>query len=193
MLRLYDLTVDYLTSPVGMDRSAPRFSWKLDSNSENTVQTAYVLKVNGETVSKAESSQSILIPYTGQALLPRRVYTWEVTVWDNHGQSACAQSSFETGLMNGNQFAEHAQWITSGWSAEQTASPVFVKTFPIAKPVSRARLYATCLGLYEAELNGSKLGDTFFAPGWTSYRKRLQYQTYPLELKPGENELRLPL
>lgn len=193
MLRLYDLTVDYLTSPVGMDRPAPRFSWKLDSNSENTVQTAYVLKVNGETVSKAESSQSILIPYTGQDLLPRWVYTWEVTVWDNHGQSACAQSSFETGLMNGNQFAEHAQWITSGWSADQTASPVFVKTFPIAKPVSRARLYATCLGLYEAELNGSKLGDTFFAPGWTSYRKRLQYQTYPLEVKPGENELRFTL
>lgn len=59
--------------------------------------------------------------------------------------------------------------------------------------MASARLYATCLGVYEAELNGTKIGDTYFAPGWTSYRKRLQYQTYPLAVVEGENQLRFTL
>ncbi|MFD0855481.1 family 78 glycoside hydrolase catalytic domain, partial [Actinomadura adrarensis] len=41
-----------------------------------------------------------------------------------------------------------------------------------------ARLYATALGVYEAELNGERVGDQVLAPGWTSYRNRLRYQTY---------------
>ncbi len=46
------------------------------------------------------------------------------------------------------------------------------------KKVSRARLYATALGLYEAHLNGRRVGRDELAPGWTDYRERVQYQTY---------------
>ncbi|MEU9187263.1 alpha-L-rhamnosidase [Streptomyces sp. NPDC048484] len=46
------------------------------------------------------------------------------------------------------------------------------------KKVSRARLYATALGLYEAHLNGRRVGRDQLAPGWTDYRERVQYQTY---------------
>ena len=45
-------------------------------------------------------------------------------------------------------------------------------------PVVRARLYATAHGLYEAEINGRRVGDDVLAPGWTSYDHRLRYQTY---------------
>ena len=50
--------------------------------------------------------------------------------------------------------------------------------------MAKARLYATALGMYEAEINGEKVDDTYFAPGWTNYRKRLQYQTYSPDAKP---------
>ncbi|MFJ6797130.1 family 78 glycoside hydrolase catalytic domain [Streptomyces sp. NPDC091268] len=47
-----------------------------------------------------------------------------------------------------------------------------------AKQIARARLYATALGLYEAHLNGRRVGADELAPGWTDYRRRVQYQTY---------------
>ncbi|MEU8956327.1 alpha-L-rhamnosidase [Streptomyces sp. NPDC048518] len=46
------------------------------------------------------------------------------------------------------------------------------------REVARARLYATALGLYETYLNGERVGEDRLAPGWTDYRKRVQYQTY---------------
>ncbi len=59
------------------------------------------------------------------------------------------------------------------------------------KKVSRARLYATALGLYEAHLNGSRVGRDQLAPGWTDYRTRVQYQTYDVTtfLRPGANAI----
>ncbi|MFI8872730.1 alpha-L-rhamnosidase [Streptomyces sp. NPDC055243] len=60
-----------------------------------------------------------------------------------------------------------------------------------AKKVARARLYSTALGLYDAWLNGERVGDDRLAPGWTDYDKRVQYQTYDVtrQLKPGANAL----
>ncbi|WP_073946366.1 alpha-L-rhamnosidase [Streptomyces kebangsaanensis] len=61
--------------------------------------------------------------------------------------------------------------------------------------VTRARLYATALGLYEAQLNGRRVGEDRLAPGWTDYRKRVQYQTYDVTelLSPGRNALGVTL
>lgn len=57
--------------------------------------------------------------------------------------------------------------------------PIFRKAFELAdKPIARARLYATALGVYEFELNGKRVGDRRLAPEWTDYNKRVFYQTY---------------
>ncbi len=57
------------------------------------------------------------------------------------------------------------------------------------KEIRRATLYATALGLYECRLNGRRIGDAEFAPGWTEYSKRVEHQTYDVTamLKPGVN------
>jgi alpha-L-rhamnosidase len=49
----------------------------------------------------------------------------------------------------------------------------------------------TARGLYELRLNGQRVGDQLLAPEWTSYGKRLQYQTYDVTslLRPGENAI----
>ena len=197
MLTLFDLTLEQREKNVGMDERCPRFSWKLRSDLPNTYQTAYRIVVSGEDLTwdsgKVESAQSVLVAYAGSTFHPCTQYHWEVTVWDNHDQVAQGSGSFETGLLDGREFSKYATWITHGLGCDDPVSPVFVKTFMVEKPLAKARLYASALGLYEGCLNGQKLDDTYFAPGWTSYRNRLQYQTYELHPVLGSNELRMTL
>jgi len=63
------------------------------------------------------------------------------------------------------------------------------KNFAANKPVARARLYATALGVYEASINGRHVSDDLLAPGWTDYTKRVMVQTYDVTklIHPGEN------
>ncbi|MGN6277800.1 MAG: family 78 glycoside hydrolase catalytic domain [Sphingomonas sp.] len=65
------------------------------------------------------------------------------------------------------------------------------RDFTIAKPVRRARLYATALGGYEPRLNGAKVGDIAMTPEQTDYRIRTLYQVYDVtnQLTPGANTL----
>lgn len=71
----------------------------------------------------------------------------------------------------------HANWIRPVPEPE-TAAVTFSKLFTLDKPVKNALLSLTALGVYEAFLNDQRISDYVLAPGWTSYRKRLQYQTY---------------
>ena len=74
---------------------------------------------------------------------------------------------------------KNASWIQKK-DAESTVVPVFRKTFKLLRPVSNATLEVTCDGVYEAELNGARVGDFILAPGWTQYNKRLQVQCYDI-------------
>lgn len=192
-MQIKTFQVEFQNHPVGLDVLHPRFFWKLLSAQQNVRQTAFHLTVQtgGSTVwdsGRQEREDSVYIAYAGHPLQPCTVYEASVTVWDNHGQEASAQTTFETGLLHGSAFC--AGWITHALPKEETASPVFVKTFAVKKPVRSARLYATALGIYEACLNGGRVGNRYFAPGWTNYKTRLQYQTYPIEnLQVGENVL----
>ena len=198
MLKLYDLTIEYKHELLGLDGGQPRFGWKLDSDRQDTVQASYRLQVmqSGAVVwdsGTVESAQSILNEYLGPNLAPRTEYTWTVTVTDKRGETAEAKSSFETGLLRGDAFEGKAKWITHAFDKDSPVSPVLYKDFTVHGTVKKARLYATALGMYEAEINGEKVNDTYFNPGWTNYRKRLQYQTYAVALHDGTNRLALTL
>jgi alpha-L-rhamnosidase len=87
-----------------------------------------------------------------------------------------------------------AKWIQSpvvGGPRTMAPSPYFRKSFTLSKPVREARLQITALGLYEAEINGRRVGDQVFAPGWTEYRKRVPVQIHDVTdlLQDGENVL----
>ena len=71
---------------------------------------------------------------------------------------------------------ETAKWITSGVRAD--AVPEFTKSWKAEKAVASAELTITALGVYEAAINGQRVGSFVLAPGWTSYDKRLQVHTY---------------
>ena len=155
MLQITEMLVDSRTNPVGLD-AQPRFTWKLKSGEENTMQTAYRLRVGDFwDTGRVESGDSVLVPFSGPALAPRTAYRVTVDVWDNHGGTASAEASFETGLLTPDNFK--AQWIADPFESEH-ALPVFETLFTVSAPVTSARLYATAHGIYEAELDGEKLG-----------------------------------
>lgn len=68
---------------------------------------------------------------------------------------------------------------------------VFGTSFVFEKKITHANLTITAMGVYEAKLNGRRVGQFVMAPGWTSYHKRLQYQEYDITdlLTAGENHI----
>lgn len=85
----------------------------------------------------------------------------------------------------------NSSWITVSQETRDVC-PVFRRVFPAEKPVLTAGLSMTALGVYTAELNGKPVSDFVLAPGWTSYSRRLQVQTYDVTaLLQKENDLRV--
>lgn len=183
MLAIYDLKTEYKHNPIGIDEKHPAFSWKLRSTEKETFQKNYRIQVysNGMPVwdtGIVKREHSLYIPYEGEELLPTTRYNLTVTVVDNHGQEASTEGYFETGLLSGTAFA--ADWVTHGFQDDLEPCAVFMKTFAVGKNIVKARAYISALGVYEMKLNGHRVGDARFAPGWTSYQKYLQYQTYDI-------------
>ena len=84
-----------------------------------------------------------------------------------------------------------AKWISHD-SSYGDACPVFEKLFALTKPVKSAKLLISALGVYEANLNGKRVGEFILAPGWTTYNKRLQFQEYDVTaLLAEDNALRV--
>jgi alpha-L-rhamnosidase len=196
-LRVQDLRCDYRLNPLGIESKEPRLSWKLDSDLRGAIQSAYQVQVSDRQgdlwdSGKVLSDQSLHIPYRGPALRSRQRCTWRVRVWDSADRpSAWSEPGWwEMGLLH--VTAWQAQWIEPDWVEDPAAfnpSPYLRATFTLrTRPVS-ARLYVTAHGLYEASLNGQRVGDACFTPGYSSYHHRLPYQTYDVSdlLHDGEN------
>ena len=194
-MKIYDFTIEYQREPKGLGVKKPRFSWKLESEERNVLQAAYHLWVfsDGKPVwdsGRMDSAQSVLIPYGGLELSEETEYQVHLAVEDNHGSLAEADTVFSTGIYETAHF--QAKMITHDFSGEETACPVFCRSFTAAKPVEKACLYATAHGVYEITLNGKRVGDAYMCPGWTDYHKRLQYQYYDItDSLCSENQLEM--
>lgn len=88
-----------------------------------------------------------------------------------------------------------APWGSGPWGRVTAASYAVTSLrheFTLRRTkVTRARLYVTALGLYEAHLNGTRVGRDQLAPGWTDYGSRIQYQTHDVTalLRSGANAI----
>lgn len=180
-LNVTSLKVDHMTDPSGVTDPAPVFSWVLTGEGRNASQSAYEIRVTegGKTVwrsGRVESDNSVTVPYGGEALKSGTRYDWQVRVWDNRGKASkwSERSTWLTGLFSGDEW--EARWIEQPQQTD--AAPMFRKEFALKRPVASAVAYITSHGMYEAYINGRKVGDAHYAPGWTSYDKRMQYQTY---------------
>lgn len=196
-----NLLCENLSDPIGIDATQPRFSWQLSSDKRNVHQTAYEIKVNAHTEivwssGKINSDQSVQINYAGKNLQSEKKYAWQVRVWDNEGKvSAWSEAAtFKMALLSNSDWK--AKWITPGYEEDALrASPLFRKQFIAKKKIIAATAYITAHGLYEAQINGQRVGDAYLTPGWTSYNKRLQYQVYDVTnlVKNGNNAIGVTL
>jgi alpha-L-rhamnosidase len=196
-VRLKNLLCENLSNPVGIDAIRPRFSWQLSSSQRNVKQTAYEIKITtgNEIVwnsGKTNSDQSVMVTYAGKALQSEKKYNWQVRVWDNadHISAWSDVATFQMALLNITDWK--AKWITPGYEEDPLrASPLFRKQFQSNKTIVSATAFITAHGLYEAQINGKRVGDAYLTPGWTSYNKRLQYQTYDVTgfLQKGNNTI----
>ena len=184
-----ELICEYHTNPLGIDILKPRLSWKIVSAEENVLQTAYEIKVTDQTANgkllwnsgKVNSAQSVNVAYEGPALKSMQRVSWQVRVWDNRNKvSAWSEpGTWEMGILEPESWK--ASWITLGSEPEVKGSKpaqYFRKEFTTAKTIKSARVYVTSHGLYQLFLNGKKVSTDLFTPGWTSYKNRIQYQTY---------------
>jgi alpha-L-rhamnosidase len=204
-----DLVCEYKTNPISIDATNPRLSWKIFSLSRNTKQMAYEIRVgtNAMALTKGKkliwesgrvlSDQSTQISYKGPALTSRQKCYWQVRVWNGQKQASpwSEVNYWKMGLLNRSDWIAH--WIQNTYKSDTTGgpSPMFRKEFIIKKQVRAAYLYITAHGLYEAQLNDERVGDDYFTPGFTSYKKRLQYQVYDVSstLKRGTNAIGVTL
>jgi len=198
------LLTENLHDPIGLDSKAPRFSWQLTGGKRNIMQTAYEIRVSaaGDKAAlwnsgKVTSSQSVQVPYAGTPLASAKKYSWQVRVWDNDGKASAwsAPATWQTALFSPSDWK--AQWIQPGYTEAdvQRPSPLFRKEFAAEKKIRSATVYITAHGLYEAQINGRRIGDAYLTPGWTSYNKRLQYQVYDVTdlLRSGKNAVGVTL
>jgi alpha-L-rhamnosidase len=205
-VKITDLTAEHQVAPLGLVAKQPRLSWKIISDKRDFMQAAYEIQISttkdpskGDAwnTGKVMSDQSINIIYQGQELKSTKHYFWRVRVWDKAGKASdwSERSWWTTGFMSPSDWT--AKWIESGLPGDSVLSPcpMFRRAFDVKKVVNSARLYITSHGLYEASVNGQRVGDACFTPGWTSYKTRLQYQVYDVttSMKQGANVIGVTL
>jgi alpha-L-rhamnosidase len=206
----------HLDNPLAVAPDRVRFGWLLSGDS---LQQAYQLQViqNGGGLhpnaapvwdsGQTASAESADVPYAGPPLAPGGRYEWRVRVWDTAGTASAwsEPASFEVELGPGDWAAS---WIGLGPVREDFTppsqagrpdpvlnalrpAPHLRRSFTVAGQVASARLHVTALGVYEARLNGQRVGDAYLAPGWTDYNQRVLYQCYDVTglVRPGENVL----
>ena len=206
-LSVSNLLCENKINPVGVGEKQPRFTWQINSPIRNTVQTAYEIRVADNTKNlagkstwasgKVNSDSSVHVAYKGSPLQSGKKYHWQVRVWDNNGKTSAwsVPSTFQTGLFSTDEF--RASWIQPGYTEDTIfqPSPLLRKEFAPGKSVQSATAFITAHGMYEAYINGRRVGDAYLTPGWTVYPKRLQYQTYDVTnlLSSGKNAIAVTL
>ncbi|TKX27099.1 bacterial alpha-L-rhamnosidase 6 hairpin glycosidase domain-containing protein 1 [Elsinoe australis] len=194
------LSFEHYRVPLGINEPSPRISWRFEGTEADWEQTGYDLEVKVGSdglpeIFSVNSSNSVLVPWPASPLTSGQSASVRVRV--SGGQSSTPWSdtvSVETGLLDTEDWAG-ANVIAADKPTEFNAThrPVhFRQTFTASSSAVRsARLYITALGMYEAEINGQRVGDAVLAPGWQSYNHCHAYDTYDVTefVQDGQNAI----
>lgn len=173
---------------LGIGEAHPRLSWVTTQAPAGWSQQACDLQERDGATVRVESEHSVLVPWPFSPLVSRERREVRVRVIGTDGSESpwSDWASVEAGLLSATDW----QAAMVGPADDGIAAPLVRGSFDVRDAaIRRARVYATAHGLYELELNGSRVGDQELAPGWTAYESRLRYQTYDVTdlLTPGAN------
>lgn len=189
-MKLEQLRVNNIEKPLGYAMEPLSFSWRVSEAGKAKAADYARIKVyagDRQVSDSCECYDADFLDFDLQMELePRTRYTWTVDVTADNGDSAQAESWFETGKMNE---PWRAVWI--GPDGDEDIQPVMRKTFRIEGDIADARWYTCGLGLYEVYINGEKTGDEYLAPGYHAYDLHLQVQTLDVTeyLREGDNTI----
>ena len=186
MLKISSVKVENLTHGCVTDRK-PNISFSLESDVSGESLRQATIRVGSWEKKTTDQINNL---YDGP-LRPFTEYTVTVHAVGTSGQEAEESAAFKTGRLG---TPWQAKWITdASYDYPEKVSPVpmeFRKNFNVSKKVRRALVNSTALGVYELRLNGQKVGEDYFAPGFTSYEHQIQYQTYDVTaLLSGSNRI----
>ncbi|MDR2138984.1 MAG: glycoside hydrolase family 78 protein [Tannerella sp.] len=200
--------------PKGIDLDVPRLSWELVSDSRNVLQTGYRIlvassldKLNADKgdlwdSKQVRSGESVWVPYEGAELKSRMECYWKVKVTTGRGTSEWSEpAAWTMGLRPADWKADWTGLDKSGPQdvldgRTRLAARYFRKEFQTEdRAIDRAVLYICGLGLYEAFLNGVKIGEQVLSPTPTDYTKTVKYNTFDVtdRLTKGLNTLGVTL
>ncbi|KFY18191.1 hypothetical protein V492_00089 [Pseudogymnoascus sp. VKM F-4246] len=186
------ITFENTHSLLAIGHAKPRLSWRFAAGYPSVrdwKQRAYELEIRrgaGERTAESysvESGDSVLVPWPSAALESRDVVQVRVRAFGGESGDATEWSVWvtgEAGLLDQSDWS--AKLITNPEVDEGPLRPVlFRRAFSLGSKqgeVAKARLYTTACGVYEAHINGKRIGNEAMAPGWTSYKHRLHYQVF---------------
>ena len=194
-------------NPIGFYDASPTFSWKLPVGID--AQKSYKIVVASSpkllpnnpdlwNSNKVNSDQTLYVNYQGKKLASRQKVYWQVQYFDANGNPSewSEVANFELGLLKNSDWK--ANWISVPKAELNEISrkksvlfrPQYLrKELNIGAKVKKARLYITAKGVFEASINGQKIGNDFMTPGWTPFDKSISTLTYDVTsmLKMGDN------
>ncbi|MEV0646284.1 family 78 glycoside hydrolase catalytic domain [Phytomonospora sp. NPDC050363] len=182
---------------LGVGTAVPRLSWTVPEAEPGFVQRAREIQISraGETVTAVvESHEQVLVPWPAEPLRSRERAEVRVRVRDDEWSGWSEAGVVEAGMLSPQDWT--ARFVSPGaLGGLDRPAPVLRGEIDIPEGIVSARLYATAHGVYEAELNGRRVGDEVLAPGWTSYPNRLRYQSHDVTelVTAGRNDLTVTL
>ncbi|MCO8121290.1 glycoside hydrolase family 78 protein [Stieleria sp. TO1_6] len=211
------LRCEYLDDPIGIDITTPRLSWRVESAARGEHQSAYRIlvassadKLNKDQADlwdsgKIESDQTLFVQYAGKPLRSRQQCFWKVQVWNGSDDSSVPSQPVSSQPAHWSMALLNESDWTADYISYRDSAPIhtdvetlylpaarqYRKQFAAPKQIQRATVYATALGIYELHINGRRVGDARFTPGWTDYRQRAYYNTYDVTdlMQTGDNAI----
>ncbi len=184
---------EMMEQPVGIDCLNPRFSWSIEPAPEGAGQTAYRILVSGSKNMETpvwdsgmvRSPSDHLVAYSGTRLKSGTRYYYRISVLCGDALFVGETCSFVTGILEIRDW--EPLWIACAGMADQA---FYIRCpFRVKKAVRTAAAFVVSPNYYLLSLNGAPCGDLRLNNARTDYRKTLLYETYPLDLKEGENVL----
>lgn len=199
-ISVYDLRVENMDNPLGIDVTSPRFSWKISSDKNNILQTGYQI-IAASSIDKlnknegdlwnsqmVNSDERLWISYLGKPLQSNEEVFWKARVFTNKGKSKWSSvQHFSIGLLTENQWKGRWVGLETMQPGEQRglhtrlAARYLRREYSLTQRVKRATAYVAGLGVYEFYVNGRKVGGNHVLdPVPTDYRKTIYYNTYDI-------------
>lgn len=198
-IQISSVTFEHHPTGFGVGHTRPRISWRYSTLdfTQNWLQTSYEIEIGwpdstGSKTYQVQSEDSVLVPWPERDLQSRDL-AWvkvrahgKATSGDDgateHSTEWSEPATVEVALLNKSDWSAKLITSTTKAAKEETIPPFLLrKVFPLtdtSQSIVKARLYVTAHGVYQAFLNGQRVGDEEMAPGWTSYKHRLLYSTF---------------